>query len=365
MNRKVKMKHIAAMAGVSVMTVSRVVNGKPGVSQETRQRILKLIREFNYISDPIATSLQKQETSTFGIIMPLSHQNDSYWELSLAGMEAAVREVSHFNINLRYYQYDRYLEDSYVKSYTRAIYDNNDGLLIAPVLSRLAEDHFKAEPPQVPYVLFDADIPDCEKLSFIGQDSYAGGMTAGKLMSILVQSSGELAVIKIAPADYHINVRAAGFQSYFDDHPLIDIQTYNLPNLEVVDVFDKLVIRMIDENRDLKGIFVPNASTYHFAHALSSLNLPERIFLIGYDLIRENISCLQQGSIDFIINQQPIRQGYEGIMALYNQIILKKTIQREKLLPVEIVTRENLHTFSDHHDQYHSNLPDPLVATAG
>jgi len=54
---------------------------------------------------------------------------------------------------------------------------------------------------------------------------------------------------------------------------------------------------------------------------------------------------LEKGTIDFIINQKPLRQGYEGIMAIYNKVILKQDINNETLLPIEIVTRENLDSY--------------------
>jgi len=54
---------------------------------------------------------------------------------------------------------------------------------------------------------------------------------------------------------------------------------------------------------------------------------------------------LEKGTIDFIINQKALRQGYEGIMAIYNKVILKQDINNETLLPIEIVTRENLDSY--------------------
>jgi LacI family repressor for deo operon, udp, cdd, tsx, nupC, and nupG len=43
------MRDVAAAAGVSLSTVSLVVNGKPGVSQDRRERVLKVIKDLNYI----------------------------------------------------------------------------------------------------------------------------------------------------------------------------------------------------------------------------------------------------------------------------------------------------------------------------
>ncbi len=345
----ITIKDIAKMAQVSIGTVDRVIHNRGRFSESTRKKVEKIIRETGYKTNIIASQLVKAKTHNFGIIMPYAHQNDNYWQISKKGMEQAREELAHFKINFRFYFYDRYLDSSFVDEYKRALADENDGFLIAPVLSHLMEKYLNEYPPTIPYVLFNADIPNSRKLSFVGQDSFLGGLTSGKLMSVLIQNRGSLAVIVITPPDYHINIRASGFQAFFRENPMVSIRQYSLPDIEEFNAFDALTKKILDENHELKGIFVPNASTHYFADAITSLNLKRKIFIIGYDLIKENIRCLKNGSVDFIINQQPLRQGYEGIMALYAKIVLKSEVGQKKLLPIEIITKENMDSYVQHY----------------
>lgn len=64
------MSDVARAAGVSLMTVSRVVNNKEDVSSETRQKVLQVIEELNFRPSGIARSLATQRTSTLGLIVP-------------------------------------------------------------------------------------------------------------------------------------------------------------------------------------------------------------------------------------------------------------------------------------------------------
>ncbi|MCC8026133.1 MAG: LacI family transcriptional regulator [Clostridium sp.] len=64
------LKTIAKMTGYSVSTVSRVVNGKGRVSQKTRDKILEIVDEYNYVPNQIARSLKSNATNTVGIIVP-------------------------------------------------------------------------------------------------------------------------------------------------------------------------------------------------------------------------------------------------------------------------------------------------------
>ena len=59
---------IAKLAGVSASSVSRVINGKPGVNQQKRKLIEDLLREHNYVPDANARSLVRQNSQTIGIL---------------------------------------------------------------------------------------------------------------------------------------------------------------------------------------------------------------------------------------------------------------------------------------------------------
>lgn len=68
---KVTMLDIANLAGVSKATVSMVINKRDeSISQETRNKILTIAKEMNYIPNSIARSLSTKKTNTIGIILP-------------------------------------------------------------------------------------------------------------------------------------------------------------------------------------------------------------------------------------------------------------------------------------------------------
>lgn len=67
-NRKTTIRDVAARAGVSYQTVSRVLNNSTQVSQGTREQVLKVIEELEYSPDPVATSLATNRSYTLGTI---------------------------------------------------------------------------------------------------------------------------------------------------------------------------------------------------------------------------------------------------------------------------------------------------------
>jgi LacI family transcriptional regulator len=64
------MADVAREAGVSLMTVSRVLNKKGDVSADTRQHVLKIVKRMDYRPSGVARGLATQHTGTLGLVMP-------------------------------------------------------------------------------------------------------------------------------------------------------------------------------------------------------------------------------------------------------------------------------------------------------
>ncbi|MEM5948365.1 LacI family DNA-binding transcriptional regulator [Spirochaetia bacterium 38H-sp] len=84
-------KEVAKRAGVSVMTVSRVINGNPNVKEETRKKILRIIEELDYHPNSAARSLSSSKIGSIGIVAPLANniglESNPYFIGLLRGIE--------------------------------------------------------------------------------------------------------------------------------------------------------------------------------------------------------------------------------------------------------------------------------------
>lgn len=87
------LKDIAKMAGVSESTVSRVLNGIPKASSETRDKILKIAKELNYYPNEIARSLAKQKTQIIGVIT--TDISNPYFASVAGGIEMIASQLGY------------------------------------------------------------------------------------------------------------------------------------------------------------------------------------------------------------------------------------------------------------------------------
>ena len=129
-----------------------------------------------------------------------------------------------------------------------------------------------------------------------------------------------------------------GFRNYFVENGNSD---YEITTLKLKRTnYDTKLTDFIKESPDLRGIFITTSKAYQIAEIINE-NVKNKISIIGYDLLDKNISFLNQGKIDFLINQNPQQQVYLGISSLLDHFIFGKEINNATLLPIDIINSEN------------------------
>jgi len=93
-NNHVTIKQVAESAGVSIQTVSRVLNNRPDVSPETRQRVQQIISDLRYHPFAIARGLASKRTYTLGLIA--SDFSDYWFSQVVTGAEIEAHEHGYF-----------------------------------------------------------------------------------------------------------------------------------------------------------------------------------------------------------------------------------------------------------------------------
>jgi LacI family transcriptional regulator len=75
--------------------------------------------------------------------------------------------------------------------------------------------------------------------------------------------------------------------------------------------------------------------------------------MVGFDLIEENLDYLKQDKINFLINQNPVKQGFLGVMNIFNHLILKKELTKKQYLPLDVVMLENMQYYIEKEEELH------------
>lgn len=337
----VRIIDIAQKANVSVGTVDRVLHNRGRVSEEVKQKVLEIARELRYEPNLMARTLGARRLYRLAALVPNS-ELDPYWQESKWGIEKAEKELKQFGLRIDFHVYDQHQVGSFLEQ-VKAVTDSRpDGILIAPLFYRESLTAFEQwEKLSIPFVLFNTQIPDFQPLSYIGQDSYQSGFLAAKLLQYGLRAPATFLVAHIAE-DFtnsaHLIKKEQGFRDFFEQRGLTGFKIIHADMSE--NALDKQLDALLSANPFIKGVFVTTSKAYVLAPHL--LNNQSEIRLVGYDLLAENSRYLEQGVIDFLINQNPRGQGYWGIVCLADHLIFKRSVAPIKYLPLDIITQENL-----------------------
>ncbi len=333
---------IALKAGVSIGTVDRVLHNRGRVSEETKSRIQSLIKKNNYIPNVFASNLSRSREVRFGVVFPKRNQDSNYWILPMKGIQKASKELETYNVQIKYYHFDRYSEKSFERALQHASKDRLEGLLIAPILKNVAEEMIPKFCYSRPCVFIDSDVPGIPHLSTIIQDPYRSGILAANLMKKMIAESGTIVIAEIVPGDFHIDERIRGFREGIEEDRRFRLVLYKIESHKGENEFRSSSEKILGENSDLRGIFVSNAWTHPIARHVRSLTKPKEIMIVGYDLVEENKKCLIDGGIDVIISQRPEMQSYEGIHSLFRHTVLRARVDKKIMVPLDVLTKDNV-----------------------
>lgn len=347
--KNVRIKDIAQLSGVSVGTVDRVLHNRGRVSEEALKKVLTVLDQIDYKPNVIARTLGSNKTYTIAALIPDPSQ-DPYWALSKAGIDQAQVEWLRYGVNVIPYFFNLYEKSSFQDVAEAITVDHPDGILIAPIFYHETLPYFKRfQSVGIPYVLFNTNIENIESLSFIGQDLYQSGKVGGELMALALRGeSGVLAVLHINEDlgnSVHLAEKERGFREYFhlNKAARCEIRTLNLYNPSEATLEQQLVGLL--EEPLLKGIFVSTSKATFLVAGFLERFRKTGIKLIGYDMLDENIRYMQKGIINFLINQNPKRQAFLGVNHLVGHLILKKLAPPQELLPLEIISPENVSSY--------------------
>ena len=347
---RVRIKDIAKMAGVSVGTVDRVIHGRSGVSEASRKRVEEILKQLDYQPNMYASALASNKRYTFACLLP-QHEAEEYWTDVEKGIDDAVKAYSDFNVAVTLVYYDPYDYHSFVEASRRLLSQEPDGVLLAPTVPLYTKPFTdELENRDTPYIYIDSNIRDGKALSFFGQNSFRSGYFAARMLMLLAGEQAKEIVIfrKINAGIVGSNQqerREIGFREYMQiHHPACRIW-----GLDLHAKSDAKDTQMLDDffraHPGVKNGITFNSKAYIIGEYLQEHGSHD-FNLMGYDLLRRNVECLKQGSIFFLIAQQPVLQGFDGIKALCDHLILKKPVERENFMPVDLLTKENIDFYS-------------------
>ena len=319
------LKDVAKETGLTVSTVSRVLNNRGYISEETRKKVYEAMKKLNYRPNEVARSLSKQTTNTIGVIVP--HIRHPYFAELISNLESQAYHYDH-KILLFNSQEKNEKEWEYMEMCTS---NRVAGVILCS--GTVGVEKFTGL--NVPLITIERYLEN--GTAEVECDNEQGGRLAAQHLidcgcKHLIHISGvhETAM----PAD----ARAVGFRAVCEkqkvSYQIADTTAFEYNHLEYHQILEKL----LKENPDTDGIFASSdliASQVIQVGAQMGKRVPEDIQLIGFDDVM--ISTVTTPQITTI--HQPVEEMTELCVEYIAKSLKNESVPQKIVLPVRLVQR--------------------------
>ncbi|MDM9625681.1 LacI family DNA-binding transcriptional regulator [Rhizobium sp. S152] len=333
---------IAAAAGVSLATVDRVLNQRPGVRKVTREKVESAIREIGYVRDVAAANLAKGRTYPFVFLVPAS--DNSFMHGLNAEVRAAVARSPVERTDIRTIEVPAFDPAALVSELERLRGERPAGVaLVATDAPDVREAVDRLVQDGIPVVTVVSDLTGSLRHHYAGVDNIAAGRTAARLLGrFLGGAKGEIAVLAGSMLVRDHRERLEGFAA------LISAEFPSLAILPVIEGRDDpelahmLVSDALSKKDGIIGIYSLGAGNRGLIRALKEKAADRALTVVAHELTAHTRAALLDGTIDAILNQDAGHEVRSAIRVLKAKADGLSVIDAQERIRLDIFLKDNL-----------------------
>lgn len=334
MKKNISIKEIAELSGVSIATVSRVINNNGRFSEETKKKVLKVINETGYQLDYSAKTFRMKKSFSIGILVP---DITNYF---FSNLVEKIEEIL-FNQGYTTIICNTARDIDKEKTYLNILEGKMiDGLII---ISGADQFSYKSLNPNkhIPYVCIDREPKDAD-IIFISSDHFQGAYEATQ--KLISNGSSNPAIVIHKNYSSSAKERLKGFIKALEDSELNyseDESVLHLPTDKLK--AEKFIINSLKQS-SIDSLFVINdnlALDIISYFKPTEISIPEDLQIIGFDdipackYVTPQLTTVKQDT-DTIADT-----AVNSLLTLVNGT--SKLKKKNTLIPVKLILRDSTH----------------------
>jgi DNA-binding LacI/PurR family transcriptional regulator len=318
---------VAKEAGVSIATVSKIINNTGKISEPTRIKVLKIMKELNYYPSMIASALTGKRTNTLGLVIP-DISNPFFSE-----MARTIEDRAHeqgLNVIMCSTDYNEEKEKKYIHLLQRKQVDGfiiTSGFQSMYILEEFAKNN-------VPHAMLALDNPSIS-VNVVSVDDYKGGYLATDHLL----SSGHRNIAIIAEEVHSSTLRLYGYRDAHEHHNIPVNERNIVKTVASIENGQKMIQAIFDREERPDAVFACNdllAIGVIKGARKAGLSIPEDLSIVGFD----NTILATTTVPELTTVAQPIAEmGKKMVDVLVGEIESPKSAKERILFVPELIIR--------------------------
>lgn len=335
-------RDLAKAAGVSLATVDRVLNMRPGVRKQTVDAVNKAIRKIGFERNQVAATLARKRGYRFGFVLP--EVGDEF----LDEIMERIREINGASraemLDVTTLRIDERDPHRAAEALLRLQPENFDGIAImAPETPQIRDAIRRMRERGILTINFISNQQEGEADTFVGIDNHAAGATAGRLMGRFTAArSGAVAVITDTVQARDSLERRLGFDDVINsDFPALKV----LPTLETYadpERTRRIVETLFAHQSTLVGIYIMGSEARVPIEVMGHFKRDRALVTIAHERTPSTVTALKNGELDALVAQNPGHLVRSAVRILRAKCENRPTVASQEKTRIEILLADNL-----------------------
>lgn len=333
---------IAREAGVSLATVDRVLNARPGVREKTIRVVNEAIERLGYVRDMAAANLARQRDTRLAFFLP--DTASQFVETLVAALDGSAVLARGMRAEILLYRFPAEDPHALAALLAKMSEAGVEGVaLMAPETPILRDAIRSLRLRGIAVVAMVSDLPNTARDHFVGIDNRAAGRTAGVLMGrFLGPGAARVMVLGQSMQLREAAERRRGFDEVMlARFPAVEV-LQTLENHGRPDLLRSGLIEMLQHSGGVRGIYLLGSGHRMLTRTLQELGIAGKVVLIGHELTPHARETLLAGTMDAVITQNVghvVRSALRLLKARTDRLPIDPGQEQVR---IEIVLAENL-----------------------
>ena len=338
---RVSLRDVSREARVSLATADRVLNGRPGVREQTVQHVREVSERLGYRANPFASRLARGGVYRLAFVLPRG-TNPFMRDLGRqVGRTGAFLEPQRVTVDL--IEVDR-LDPAILSHSLDQLAGAADGVAVVALDHPLVRDAIaRLVDAGKAVVTLVSDAPGSGRLHYVGIDNVAAGRTAGTLLGRF--AAGGRGPVGVVLGSSHLRDhidRVQGFGAVLAERfpKLLALPPREGQDDDVASA--EIAAGLLAAHPDLVGLYAVGAGTAGIARVLAGSGRGSKIVLIGHELSEATCVWLREGTIDALINQDAGHETRSAARLLMAQLTGEPYLPEQERIRIEVFVADNM-----------------------